>query len=101
AILAGQAPNYTRYRRPSRLGGVQVQIPYIVAGGDGHADSAAPAATKQHMGDTIFESSLKGFGYLLMTATATHLTIEMIETTNGIKKSHDKVTIGVPDHRVA
>jgi len=33
------------------------------------------------MGETIFEKSLKGFGFLTMTANAAQLAIEMVETT--------------------
>jgi hypothetical protein len=53
------------------------------------------------MGETIFEKSMQGFGYLLLTATATKLSIEMFETTHGVKNSFDKVTIDVASHAVS
>ena len=52
------------------------------------------------MGETIFEKSLRGFGYLTITATATQLVIAMTETTDGVKRPFDKVTIGISDHSV-
>jgi hypothetical protein len=101
AMLAGHSHNYQRYTRTTRIGGEEVQIPYLVAGCGGHAASSVTAASGQHMGETVFEKSLKGFGYLTMTANARQLEIDMIETTDGVKKSFDKVTIGISDHRVA
>ena len=93
AMLAGHAHNYQRYTRTAMLAGRQVHIPYIVAGCGGHAASAVTAATGQHMGETVFEKSMKGYGYLLMTITPSQLTIEMVETTDGVKKPFDSVTV--------
>ena len=98
AMLAGHSHNYQRYTRTTRIGAAQVEIPYLVAGCGGHAASSVTAASGQHMGETIFEKSLKGFGYLMLTANAKQLEIEMIETTDGVKKSFDKVTVGLSDH---
>jgi hypothetical protein len=100
AMLAGHSHNYQRYTRTTRLGGTQVQIPYLVAGCGGHADSTVTAAQGQHMGETIFEKSLKGFGYLLMTANVSKLEIEMIETTNGTKTPFDKVTVDIANRHL-
>ncbi len=77
-----------------------MQIPYLVAGCSGHAESVVTAATGQQMGETIFEKSLKGFGYLTMTATAAQLAIEVVETTNGVKRPFDKVTVDIASHGV-
>jgi hypothetical protein len=101
AMLAGHSHNYQRYTRTTTLAGAQVKIPYLVAGCSGHAESAVTAATGQQMGETIFEKSLKGFGYLVMTATATQLAIEMVETTNGVKQPFDKVTVDIASHGVS
>jgi len=100
AMLAGHSHNYQRYTRTASLGGAPVQIPYVVAGCGGHAASTVVAASGQHMGETIFEKSLRGFGYLTITATATQLVIAMTETTDGVKRPFDKVTIGISDHSV-
>ena len=72
-----------------------------MAGCGGHSASAVTAATHQHIGDTVFEKSMKGFGYLVVTANTAQLSIEMIETTDGIKKSFDKVTVEIASHRVS
>ena len=80
--------------------GASVQIPYLVVGCGGHAASAVTAASGQHMNGTIFEKSLQGYGYVLVTASAAQLSIEMIETTGGVKKSFDKVTTDISTHRV-
>jgi hypothetical protein len=102
AMLAGHAHNYQRYTRTAKIDGSgDVQIPYLVAGCGGHAASAVTAATHQHMGDTVFEKSLKGFGYLVVTASTAQVSIEMIETTDGVKKSFDKVTVDIASHRVS
>ena len=101
ALLAGHSHNYQRYTRTTRIGAAQVEIPYIVAGCGGHAASSVVAANGQQMGETIFKKSLKGFGYLTMTANAAQLVIEMTETTNGTKTPFDKVTVDIANHRVA
>jgi hypothetical protein len=101
AMLAGHSHTFQRYTRTTRMAGAQVQIPYLVAGCGGHAASSVTAASGQHMGETIFEKSLKGFGYLMVTANTAQVSIEMIETTDGIKKSFDRVTIDISSHKVA
>lgn len=97
AMLAGHTHTYQRYTRIVQGG---AQIACVDAGCGGHAASAVKQATKQTVSDAIFEKSLKGFGYLLVTATRDRLTIEMIETTDGIKKSFDSVSIDIAGHRV-
>jgi Calcineurin-like phosphoesterase len=102
AMLAGHAHNYQRYTRTAKIGGPNdVQVPYLVAGCGGHAASTVTAADGQQMGETVFEKSMQGFGYLLLTATATKVSIEMIETTHGVKNPFDKVTIDIASHAVS
>jgi hypothetical protein len=101
AMLAGHSHTYQRYTRTTRIGGASVQIPYVVAGCGGHAESAVTAATGQHIGDTVFEKSLQGYGYVVVTATHAQVSIEMFETTNGVKKSFDKTTVDIASHRVS
>jgi hypothetical protein len=100
AMLAGHAHNYQRYTRTTTLGGAQVKIPCLVAGCGGHAASSVTAANGQPMGETIFEKSLRGFGYLRITASAAQLAVEMIETTDGVKRPFDQVTIDIASHAV-
>jgi hypothetical protein len=101
AMLAGHSHTYQRYTRTTRIGGASVQIPYVVAGCGGHAESAVTAATGQHIGDTVFEKSLQGYGYVVVTATHAQVSIEMFETTNGVKKSFDKATVDIASHHVS
>jgi hypothetical protein len=100
AMLAGHSHNYQRYTRTANFGTGAVEIPYIVAGCGGHAESTVVAAHKQHIGDTVFEQSLQGYGYLMMTVNANQLIIQMFETTGGAKKLFDTVTVDIADHRV-
>ena len=100
AMLAGHSHNYQRYTRTTDFGTGVVKIPYIVAGCGGHAESSVTAANQQHVGDTIFEQSMKGYGYLRMTVSAKQLIIEMVETTGGVKRSFDTVTVDVANHSV-
>jgi hypothetical protein len=100
AMLAGHSHNYQRYTRTTDFGTGAVEVPYIVAGCGGHAESTVVAAHKQHIGDTVFEQSLQGYGYLMMTANANQLIIQMFETTGGAKKLFDTVTVDIANHRV-
>jgi len=101
AMLAGHSHNYQRYTRTTDLGTGIVKIHYIVAGCGGHAESSVVAAKKQIMGETIFEKSMKGYGYLMMTVSVNQLVIETFETTGGTKTPFDKVTVNIADHSLA
>jgi hypothetical protein len=100
AMLAGHSHNYQRYTRSTTVGGTTAQVPYIVAGCGGHLDSSVVAAARQRVGDAVFEKSMKGYGYLLVTASKKQLTIEMFETTDANKRSFDKVSVDIASHRV-
>jgi hypothetical protein len=100
AVLAGHSHNYQRYTRSTKFDGQDAQIPYIVAGCGGHADSSVTAADGQHMGDTIFEKSMRGYGYLLLTVNGARLTIEMYATTSGAKSRFDAVTVDLASRRI-
>ena len=43
---------------------------------------------------------MQGYGYLMMTVNAKQLVIEMFETTGGVKRSFDAVTVDVANHGV-
>lgn len=99
ALLAGHTHTYQRYTRtisqPSAA-----QMICIDAGCGGHAASSVKAATGQALGDAIFVKSLRGFGYVLATASKDRLVLEMFQTGGGHKTSFDKATIDVASHRV-
>jgi 3',5'-cyclic AMP phosphodiesterase CpdA len=61
AMLTGHSHNYQRYTRQTNFGAGIVQIPYIVAGCGGHAESQVIAAHKQKIGEIVFESSMRGY----------------------------------------
>jgi hypothetical protein len=93
AVLSGHAHNYQRYVRTVSAGGKSKQIPYIVAGCGGHNDSSVGAATGSK-GNPAFVKSRKGFGYLLVTANAKQLTIELY-TVPKSGKPFDSVTVPI------
>jgi len=101
AMLAGHSHNYQRYTRSVTSGGKTFQIPSIVAGCGGHADSAVTAAHGQSVDNAVFENSMKGYGYLMLTANGSELTIEMFATTDGSKSRFDGVTVDLASRRTA
>jgi hypothetical protein len=100
-MLAGHSHNYQRYTRSTDFGSGVVEIPYVVAGCGGHAASIVKDANGQQMGETVFEKSMRGYGYLMITADARQLLIEMVATTGGTKQSFDTVTVNIANHRLA
>jgi predicted phosphodiesterase len=91
AVISGHAHNYQRHTR--RVG--TRQIPFIVAGSGGHNDSAVGAATGQIDGDHSFDKSFKGFGYLMVTASAKKLQLDFFEITAGSKRLFDSVSVNL------
>jgi hypothetical protein len=73
AVLSGHAHNYQRHTRLESDGR---ETPFVVAGGGGHAFQRVDPAAGQHSADHIFEKSFAGYGYLLITASATRLRID-------------------------
>jgi hypothetical protein len=89
AVLSGHAHNYQRHtRRPD----ANTQIPYIVAGCGGHNDSSVDQATGQADGDHTFDKSFQGFGYLLVQASTTALTIDFYAV-GATPTPYDTVTV--------
>jgi hypothetical protein len=82
-VLAAHAHNYQRYTRFVSFGGNQLQIPYIVAGSGGRTSQAITAADGTRTGDESFESSLFGYGYLTIIATASDMTIHFTQVDKG------------------
>jgi hypothetical protein len=99
-FLSGHAHSYQRYTRDLTFNSRALQIPYLVAGTGGINDQAVhSAAGKPKTGDHTFESSLQGYGYLLVEANATTLTatmyqVDVTSTTIPKKKSQfDQVKV--------
>ena len=101
AMLAGHSHNYQRYTRTVRFGGATGEVVYIVAGCGGHAASPVSTASGQNVGnDAVFQKSMRGYGYVLLTANSDQLVIEVFETTNGTKQSFDQATINLGTNKV-
>jgi hypothetical protein len=90
-VLSGHAHNYQRHTR--RVG--KSQIPFLVAGLGGHNDSSVETATGQVVGDQSFDKSFKGFGYLLVTASASKIQVEVFDTSGGGKRLFETVTVNL------
>ena len=96
-VLAAHAHNYQRYTRFVSFGGKQLQIPYIVAGGGGRTAQAIKAADGKRVGNESFESSLFGYGFLTITATANDLAIHFTEVNKdtGASAPFDHLTVNL------
>jgi hypothetical protein len=99
ALLAGHTHTYQRYTR-SISRPMAAQMICIDAGCGGHAASSVKAATGQHVGDAVFVKSLRGYGYVMATASKSQLVLEMFQTSGGQKTSFDRVTMDIASHRV-
>jgi hypothetical protein len=100
AMLAGHRHNYQRYTRTIEMDAGSYQVPCIVAGCGGHADSSAKEATGERKGDVVYERSRKGFGYLMLTVNPNQLVIEMYAVTDEGKTLFDGVAVDVGGHRL-
>lgn len=94
-FLSGHAHSYQRYTREVSLAGKALQIPYVVAGVGGINDQAVPKATGQKTGDHIFVKSLKGYGYLLITVSATTIkgTMYSVDPNTMAKSAFETFTV--------
>ena len=101
AMLAGHSHNYQRYARTVRFGTASGEVVYIVAGCGGHAESPVATVSGQNVGNgAVFQKSMGGYGYLLLTAKSGQLVIEMFDTTDGTKHSFDQATVNLGTNRV-
>ena len=91
AVIAAHAHNYQRFTRYTSVNGQNVQTPYFVVGTGGRGIVNVPPANGTRIGDHSFESSLMGYGYLTVTATAQNLTLFFTQVDlNGLKSPFDK-----------
>jgi hypothetical protein len=95
---AAHAHNYQRYTRTLDFEGRQIDTAFIVAGMGGYAQATVPEATGQRDGDHTFVKSRKGFGYLLVEATANAITVRSIgvDPDSGAKTTVDTVRVALP-----
>jgi hypothetical protein len=100
AMLAGHRHNYQRYTRTVERVAGSYQIPCIVAGCGGRAESSAEDATGERTGDAVYEKSRSGFGYLMLKVDQNQLLIEMYAVTDDEKTLFDSVAVNVKSHRL-
>jgi len=93
ALLSGHAHNYQHHSRYVTVQGKDLRIPYIVAGCGGHNDSSVDPATGARQGDTSYDKSMKGYGYLDITVSANKLVIDMWAVPKAGNQPFESVTV--------
>lgn len=107
AVLSGHAHDYQRFTRTVQVGGVAMQVPYIVAGTGGHGriqpikpgpdlqPVRTPLRGKSSNGaeDHTLRQYFNGFGHLLITVTNRVLTLDFIGTKTQSHLPVDSVTV--------
>ena len=88
AVLASHSHDYQRFTRFYPLSGKTMEIPYFVVGGGGRGLSPhVTAANGAREGDHTYDSSLRGYGYLTVTATKQQLSFFLTQVDGTGKKS--------------
>ena len=100
AMLAGHTHTYQRYTRTISAP-LAAQMICIDAGCGGHAASSVKEAHGQDVGGATFVKSRRGYGYVLVTADANRLVVEMFQTDGGQKTRVDRATIDLATRRVS
>lgn len=102
-FLSGHAHSYQRYTREITLSGKALQIPFVVVGTGGISEQAVPKATGQKTGDHIFVKSLKSYGYLLITVSATTIkgTMYSVDTNTTAKSAFETFTLDLIHNTVS
>lgn len=77
AVLSGHSHSYQRYSRKWQLGAIRRNIPFVVAGCGGHNAARVNPPNHSPVGDVTFESSRRGFGYLLVEAGPDYVAVGM------------------------
>jgi calcineurin-like phosphoesterase family protein len=101
-FLSAHAHNYQRYTRSLQFSGRAWEIPFVVAGMGGKNDQSVPAATGQREDDHAFVASRKGFGYLVIEASASTIRVKSIgvETPSGVKSTIDTATVSLATNTI-
>ena len=104
AVLSGHAHNYQRYTRTVN----SLQIPYVVAGGGGHAPLSRMRSTYRTpypIDSTLTLESYDDtdYGYLRVVVNAQTMSIEFHPQSDGgtTKTPDDVVTINIADHTIS
>jgi hypothetical protein len=75
AVISGHAHTYQRYMRTYRKNGLEMTIPYFVAGTGGISIQPLPMPFGITRGDVQYEMGFKEYGYLTLTAQAAKLSV--------------------------
>jgi 3',5'-cyclic AMP phosphodiesterase CpdA len=100
AVLSGHAHNYQRHTRHINFKGNPMDIPFVVAGCGGHAAQPVQEAFGQVIGDSTYEKSLRGYGYLLVHVTPQRLVVDMWEVPSSANTPFDSVTVNLTNNRL-
>ena len=100
-FLSGHAHNYQRYTRFVQRGNRTLEIPYLVVGTGGFADSNVPEATGSQTGDHVFVKSRKGFGYALITVDAQRINCQYTAVDGASRQRFDTVTVNLATSKVS
>ena len=94
AVISGHSHNYQRFTRIVPFHGVNMQIPYYVAGCSGHGIQSVAHADGRQVDDHIFESSLYGYGYLKIAADPQKIVLNFTQVEkDGAKGAYDKTIV--------
>ena len=103
AVLAAHSHDYQAYTRYLTFEGKDLQIPFLVAGGGGRGLSpAVPKVTGVRDGDHLLDKSLRGYGYLTVTVTASDLSFIFNQVAPGGKTTQfDSLKVNLATHKVS
>ena len=94
AVLSGHSHNYQRFTRYTTFNGTDMQIPYYVVGCGGHGMQNIPNADGARIGDHTFDSSLKGYGYLITTVDKSKIVFKFYQVNaDASKQLFDKIVV--------
>ena len=105
-VLAAHAHNYQRYTRVVTKGGINKQIPFIVAGTGGRGTAPVKpgdgSVEADPLGSHIFNNSFVGYGYLKLTITAKQINIGVFQVNeqDGTKKQFETISIDLGTNNI-
>jgi len=94
-FLSGHSHTYQRYTRHVALAGKTLAIPFIVCGVGGFNAQPINPAAGEIIGDHTFEKSHAGYGYLLLEASKSTVTIKAIGVDGQNASQFDSVDVAV------
>jgi hypothetical protein len=96
-VLAAHSHDYQAYTRYVSFNGKDMEIPFLVAGGGGRGLSpSVPKATGAKNGDHSLDKSLKDYGYLKVTVTASTVTLIFSQVSKGgAVKLFDQISLNL------